>query len=607
MEKVSIDFVFVRFRSSKIPSSPYNGSLLTSGNFELQQQPQKQSMLGKLKLFGKDKTEVPKTQLSKRTSSSSGFSSARSERSDSSISLNNESNISSSQASSTKSTSKKSDSVKSTSKVPAKKGDKKDKSQTNNCETESNGIEADHVPPTKMHKIPQAKLQVSAVGRKPESVKTGLSSQLQQPKSAQSPSVGTNIPKPMAAIKGTTKQTASDDPFDAIKIDKTVNESLVPKTQIVAPISMSPMHNQMQAQTNNTAMNDSVHSNNHSISSESSVIYRPTTEAHVDIYQMQSQLIPMASRKLENFNDPLLINGNKFNTISSKVNGMVQASIASTIFEEDKDLSNVVPMRSLIRVGYNSCTTSPLRTNLIGNGFFDDNGQGYCSDGDALRKASIRYSDIENGYLSDGSHFLSILRNNRPQMPSTIAEERWVNADKFLWVIKIMICCLAWGQKIAERNKKVYWTKFSFADFRLKTFLSKNKCPWKVSRCRDIIKSAPCIKLSPAHLWLCTRARKICSFSSSNINQILFQHERSERTFSWFIHSRMNFKVEKGNYFWTCSSVLVESNLITLSTLRWSLVYLFYDAWKIDEIDKVITWAILSFFRIIFSCLYDKF
>lgn len=388
-------------------------------------------MLGKLKLFGKDKTEIPKTQLSKRTSSSSGFSSARSERSDSSISLNNDSNIPSSQTtstSSTKSISKKSETAtKSSSKVlaPTKnltKGDKKDKSQLNgNNQSENNGIDADNMPPTKMHKIPQAKLQV---GRKPETTTTKTGS-LQQPKSViQSPSsVGTAIPKPMAAIKGTTKQQTpsenGDGEFDVIKVDRTStngNDASLQKT--FAGL------NHLMNQTNNN-MTDSINStstNNHSNTSESSVIYRPSAET--DIYQMQSQSNPIPNRKLENFNDPLLINGNKFNTMTTKVNGMGQASIATTIFEDDKEMTSLVPMRSLMRSGYNSCTTSPLRSNRIGNGYYDENGQGYCSDGDALRKASIRYSDIENGYLSEGPHFLSLLRNNRPQMPSTIAEER---------------------------------------------------------------------------------------------------------------------------------------------------------------------------------------
>lgn len=59
--------------------------------------PTKHSMLDKLKLFNKDKISNEKQQskttaVSKRTSSSSGFSSAKSERSDSSLSLNESSN-----------------------------------------------------------------------------------------------------------------------------------------------------------------------------------------------------------------------------------------------------------------------------------------------------------------------------------------------------------------------------------------------------------------------------------------------------------------------------------------------------------------------------------
>lgn len=408
-------------------------------------------MLGKLKLFAKDKTECPKTQLSKRTSSSSGFSSARSERSDSSLSLNNDTNISTSQAttpSSNKSSTKK-DATTKTAKaqgtiIVAKcstKGDKRDKMQqqcennnnnNNGNSTSSSNTTADN-PPTKMHKIPQAKLQV-AVGR---SSKTSLSSQLPQP-------------KPMAAIKGTTKQMQTpadsdgkksngEEQFDVIKLEKSQNISVngneqigQKTTQIVSPITMSPLHNQLLNQTNNNinnnsisnTMTDSVHStstNNHSNSSESSVIYRPASDSgmplQTDIYQMQSHQNPIPNRKLENFNDPF--NGNKFNTISTKVNGMVQAtSVATTIFEDDKEISGMVAMRPMMR-GFNM----PSRGNCMSNGYYDENGQGYCSDGDALRKTQIRYSDIENGYLSEGPHFLSILRN-RPQLPSTIAEER---------------------------------------------------------------------------------------------------------------------------------------------------------------------------------------
>jgi hypothetical protein len=405
-------------------------------------------MLGKLKLFaGKEKTaiEAPKTQLSKRTSSSSGFSSARSERSDSSISLNNESstNIPTSQSSSSnKSTStKKSDKVTPTStaiksKVPAsvaKKGDnKRDKSSSSEQQQHQPSNGTDISPTSKMHKIPQAKLQVPVGSRKSDATtKTGLSQPpQQQAQSKTTTAVGCSIPKPMAAIKGTSK---SMEPEDAVKVSVSVTNGGLQKTQIVNPQQqqqhMSPLHNHHLINSNDNGHNTTITlpatngmHNNQSLATEAGVIYRDTSmhAAAADIYQMQSHTNPIASRKLENFNDPLLINGNKFGTLPTKVNGMVQ----TTIFEEDKEgtAQAIVPMRSLMR-GFNSHMSSPSRMTRAMNGYYEENGQGYCSDGDAFRKSQIRYSDIENGYLSEGPHFLSILRN-RPQMPSTIAEER---------------------------------------------------------------------------------------------------------------------------------------------------------------------------------------
>jgi hypothetical protein len=299
-----------------------------------------------------------------------------------------------------------------------------------------------------MHKIPQAKLQVP-VGRKVESasVKTSLASQHSKTLQMQATTtVVSSLPKPMAAIKGTTKQqqqllddkqqkiAAIDEQCDVILSEKVQNNNINNnnidvKTQIVNPLA-SPLHHQLMSQcssnnnnNNNTiTMTDSLTSTNNqsnSNSSDSSVIYRASMVTATDIYQH-------ANRKLENFNDPMLINGNKFGT-PTKVNGIVQ----NTIFEDDKEITSaasaasaIVAMRSsaLLR-GFNN-HMSPSRINRTQlNGYYDENGQGYCSDGDALRKSTIRYSDIENGYLSEGPHFLSILRN-RPQMPSTIAEER---------------------------------------------------------------------------------------------------------------------------------------------------------------------------------------
>lgn len=115
----------------------------------------------------------------------------------------------------------------------------------------------------------------------------------------------------------------------------------------------------------------------------------------------------------------------KFNTVPSKMmNGI--------IFEEEKQMT-VMPMRPLLR-GYNSHVTLPTRgtrgQHLVQE-YCDDMAQGgYCSDGDALRIATapgVRYSDIENGYMSEGDggvhgrQVLSMMRS-RTQLPTTIEE-----------------------------------------------------------------------------------------------------------------------------------------------------------------------------------------
>ncbi|GBP57417.1 Protein sickie [Eumeta japonica] len=91
---------------SKIPSSPFTQTQQHSHVASSQNgTPTKHSMLDKLKLFNKEKSSSDKQQkntaVSKRTSSSSGFSSAKSERSDSSLSLNESTNATNSQTKST--------------------------------------------------------------------------------------------------------------------------------------------------------------------------------------------------------------------------------------------------------------------------------------------------------------------------------------------------------------------------------------------------------------------------------------------------------------------------------------------------------------------------
>lgn len=412
----------------------------------------KHSMLDKLKLFNKDK-DRSKSHTSKRTSSSSGFSSARS---DSSLSLN-ESNLPAPSKSS-----KKNDAVKASKasklltksgkdsspglpppvlKASTSKSDKKDKIKSVEVAVEN---------PLKLQKgpvkfqqppqIPQAFKQPPQVVRKVE-IRTDMKAcsappQL-QPKAIIQPV--TSIPKPMAAIKGTTKQVEfkkDEQHFDVIKTNGVHHSSASlnnDKTQVVNPLSV---HGNASSQS----MTDSIHSastnnHSHSNSSESSVIYRPSaSESGSEFYHSNVPMQhrnPIPNRKLDHFNDPLLTNGHKFNTIPSKLNGGGGSSnqMATTIFEADKQQGAAMPLRSIMR-NYNSHVTLPTRGTRGGqhlvNGYYDENGQGYCSDGDALRKTPIRYTDVENGYLSEGGgvtnpHFMSIFRN-RTQLPTTIEE-----------------------------------------------------------------------------------------------------------------------------------------------------------------------------------------
>lgn len=433
-------------------------------------------MLDKLKLFNKDKD---RSKSSKRTSSSSGFSSARS---DSSLSLNNDPSTS---AISTAPKNKKNDVVNGTNKSSNKNSKVASKAKevpglpapiikTQSKDKKKNGennvdVKVQKVPNVKFQQNSQLQQQQFLLGdprmkpvlRKIE-IKPDLKTGLQQPQTKVAQPISTSIPKPMAAIKGTSKAPSRiDETFEAIKMDKSINDNRqMEKTQVVNPLSI---HNQLRGQNghihaSSQSMSDSVHSNNHSNSSESSVIYRPSA-SDSEFYQQQQQptrnLIP--NRKVDHFNDALLTNGHKFNTIPSKLNGASSSTIgnnqmvSTNVFEEQnktaqhhqQEASAVVPLRSIMRAYNNQqqqqqqqhVTTLPTRgsrggQNFIQNGYYDEHhSQGYCSDGDALRKTPIRYTDIENGYLSEGGggvtnpHFMSIFRN-RPQLPTTIAEER---------------------------------------------------------------------------------------------------------------------------------------------------------------------------------------
>lgn len=226
---------------------------------------------------------------------------------------------------------------------------------------------------------------------------------------------------------------------------------------------MSPKHNQLlQSNASSSSMhsmNESIHSSNststsrnnqsHSNSSES-VIYRPgASDSGSDFYHSSAASNATAISSAASSNGH-----SKFNTIPTKING----NVATTIYEEDKynqqqqqlqlkqQGSPMVPLRSIMR-SYNNHVTLPTRGTRGGSAgqlYYEEGHQGYSSDGDALRKnaPAIRYTDIENGYLSEGGvtnpHFMSIFRN-RPQLPTTI-EERLVKWSYYRKKIFLFAC-----------------------------------------------------------------------------------------------------------------------------------------------------------------------
>lgn len=614
----------------KIPASPYaiqnhiagNGSIVMNGigggGGVAPATPTKHSMLDKLKLFNKDKADrSSKTQISKRTSSSSGFSSARSERSDSSLSLNNDQTAKTSgipvsqpipSSQQTKDTKKSDGSTASKTKSKlllstsssskgsgkdtlTKKSDKKEKSPARMSadmseskiavpkvqksasnknesklklisssrkslieQTASKPSGTSQIPPPTASSMPCA--SSSAMGKSQTSLTMQQQQQQQQPQLVNQTTnvVMTNIPKPMAAIKGQTKlsnahnQTnaqKSNEQYADIKCQKLVdissqnnnnnnnnsnnnnnnnistNQDEGGRMQIIAPILIENAvvvnqqqqhalanHLQMQQALNqqNISMSDSCYSKSTMNSSssttmttgpitnscDSSIIYRhPSVSSEAagasDVMLMRpgttilspSNKLILANRarhstdRYGNMHDHCSSNGSSM--IKASSNGSIASSASSSmtamsssnssgpngitttkfhtvptkqiqnvngvIYEEEKQMT-CVPMRPLLR-GYNSHLTLPTRGNRNQNvayDYNDDMAQGYCSDGDALRKAPVRYSDIENGYMSEGGggggggttntitngnvlhHHKPMLLRARTQLPTTMEE-----------------------------------------------------------------------------------------------------------------------------------------------------------------------------------------
>lgn len=425
--------------------------------------PMKHSMLDKLKFFNKEKMDrSSKIHISKHTSSSSGISSARSEHSDSSFSLNESvgsqstSRASSLPAPSIHSKKPEIPLAKSKQKLLAmapksssrdalncKKLDKKERS------TEM--LNDKRTSRTHHTKNPaECKLKVSSV------TKPVVQSPAGSPRPPNVPTI-TSIPKPMAAIKGTTKPALAPQKTVQNVVD-VKDEACISSANQTISISQerskataannnnsnelvnqqtNPMHNHYQlqqqqqhqlSQQNVSQMNDSIHSKSTHVSSSTGPMSTTSSCESIPMRHAtvsRSNKFPVSNhRKMPAINGMDLPNG--MNRVPSNRSLASSQSTASSdgsntkymmepsklmhsvndIIYEDEKQKAISPMRPMFR-SYSSHLTLPQRSGVRGQHrtiqeYNDDVAQGYCSESDTMRKASVRYTDIENGYMSEG-------------------------------------------------------------------------------------------------------------------------------------------------------------------------------------------------------------
>lgn len=416
-------------------------------------QTQKNSMLDKLKLFKNNEKPVPVSN-GKRTSSSSGVSSARSERSDSSASL--EPNVEIKPVRNTsrlKQTRPNKPSQSKNSPNATKKEISSNKPTKIAVEVEKHAHKVANLPATKLTE-PKIKVTISKDGS------TKVQSQIPSVPTLQ-PGPGTGIPKPTAAIKGTSKiiRDTSTNSFKAPHSAGVSRESSqVSLKQHKPAIAMvSPIKNEKDV-TQLSESSNSASTGQHSNSSESSVIYKPSSESgseHHNIIPNRKEPLnyitdvtelsppppaPQTPKESPKKQSASNVNGekesknityqNNINTKENKVSSIKEigpnknSHIGNHNTEEKEDNSLCIePMKPLIR-GYCSTLTLPSRQRHYQR-IQPDGGSDYCeislangylSDGEILRNPVAM--DIGDGYLSEGG---SILYSRRMQtMPAHI-------------------------------------------------------------------------------------------------------------------------------------------------------------------------------------------
>lgn len=486
-------------------------------------------MLEKFKLFNREKTKQQQ-QISKRTSSSSGFSSAKSERSDSSLSLNehqqqqppqphtstsssngfgSQANRNSTGASTGLMRKSESHSLRLSSKVKcpsqspstsnlsrlstgSDKGTLKLPSKSKVASNSNGKLSGKEVPKPKQ--IPGSlKLEPRPIsGSKTNSLPRGAGSRslsngqssLPSPaglaKSSVTINSSTGIPKPMAAIKGTSKismngtedcrglntgkpqqgfnhsgyyvQNIPGTSTGGHSMEKETTKAQIMNSMEVEIQDDSANYNNiisavMAKSSGGVGMTDSTNSSSTSTtglfsnSSESSVIFRPGSESAASEALRNAgpttsplrNVIP--NRKMDQFSQ------NKFNTAPMFSSGKAMTPAAmnghSMLMDQGmmphrmEDFSNknnvTLPTR-----GPRGQRQFTLAQPSYGVDLNLGKNCGYLSDGDAFRRTTgtkpylTAYVDIENGYLSDGcspnKHMMNVIR--RRQILPTTFEER---------------------------------------------------------------------------------------------------------------------------------------------------------------------------------------
>lgn len=396
---------------SMIPRAPPTSQLASPYHTQQQQQQSQQqsqqqknssSMLEKLKLFKNTDKQSPLIQQQtvttkgKRTSSSSGVSSAKSERSDSSASLEPTIDLKPVRNSSR---------LKQT--RPQKQSPAKNNSPNQNKkDILVNGQVNKMVPKIavevekhahKVANLPTTKLAEPKVRSKNE---TNLKTIQQQQQQQQQNNTG--IPKPTAAVKGTSKP---------ITKSKDLAASSKPAIALV-----SPMKNDKEL----SESSHSVSTGHHSNSSESSVIYKPSSESGSE----QHNIIPNRKEPLTYLSEADKQSSDINNkdqqtekpTYNEQVKIVPQTKILNNTKQQDNQTEDdgsplsIEPMRPLLS-GYCSTLSRPRNFGSLvqsdGNSDYCDISlvNGYLSEGEVLRNSSTM--DITtNGYMSEGTSVL---------------------------------------------------------------------------------------------------------------------------------------------------------------------------------------------------------